>query len=227
MERLLAEKFNMDQHQTLRERIVDFLKESIIKGDLKPGERIAEPELAERFGISRTPVREAFRQLESEGFLTVIPRRGATVSPITDKDVREFYAIKGLLEGYAARIACPRFTEKEIKRMEFLNSQMARFADKEDVKNFFKIDNQLHDVFLMACDNYRLYVLVNSLVQQFERLRITALSLTGRMKRSVVQHMDIIEAFKKRDSDLVESLVRSNVEQGGEALVKEILKGGG
>ncbi|MFQ5901565.1 MAG: GntR family transcriptional regulator, partial [Thermodesulfobacteriota bacterium] len=79
MERLLAERFNIDQHQTLRERIVDFLKESIINGELKPGEKIAEPELAERFGISRTPVREAFRQLESEGFLTVVPRRGVTV----------------------------------------------------------------------------------------------------------------------------------------------------
>ncbi len=221
----ITERFiNLERHQTLRERIVDFLKESIIKGQLKPGERIAEPELAERFGISRTPIREALRQLESEGFLTVVPRKGATVSPITDRDVREFYEIKSLLEGYAARIACDRMTEKEIKRMENLNSQMKRFAEKDDVKNFFRLDNQFHDVFLKACGNEKLYNLVHSLVEQFERFRITALALPGRMRSSVKQHDEIIDAFKECNASKVERLVKANAEKGGEILVEKILK---
>lgn len=227
MERLPSheERFiNLERHQTLRERIVDYLKESIIKGRLRPGERVAEPELAERFGISRTPIREALRQLESEGFLTVTPRKGATVSPITDKDVKEFYAIKSLLEGYAARIACQKMTDRDIKKMESLNAQMKRAAEKDDVKSFFRLDNQFHDVFLRVCDNDKLYNLVYSLVQQFERFRITALSLPGRMKISVIQHDEVIEAFKNGDAMIVEKLVKANAEKGGEVLVQEILK---
>src|SRR3990170_3797681 len=135
----------------LRERIVDFIKDSVVTGRLKPGERVPEQEIAESFGISRTPIREAFRQLESEGFLTVTPRKGAVVSPITDKDVSEFYAIKSLLEGYAAKTACEKLTDKEIKRLEGLNSQMRKSAEKNDVKGFFRLDNQFHDTFLKAC----------------------------------------------------------------------------
>jgi len=216
--------YPVERHLTLRERIVEFVKDAIIKGRLKPGERVPESELAEMFGISRTPIREAFRQLESEGFITFTPRKGAIVSPITDKDVIEFYAIKGLLEGYAAKMACCKISDKEIRRMEDLNSQMAKYAERNDVKNFFKLDNQLHDVFLKICGNDKLYNLIHVLVQQFERFRKTSLSLSGRMWSSVKQHNEIIEAFKKRDVDLVERLVKANAEKGGEQLAQEILK---
>ena len=183
-----------------------------------------EPELAEKFGISRTPIREAFRQLESEGFITFTPRKGAVVSPITEKDVKEFYAIKGMLEDYAAKMACCKLSGEDLKRMEYLNSQMAKCAERNDVQNFFKLDNHYHDVFLKICGNDKLYNLVHTLVQQFERFRRTSLSLHGRMQSSVKQHTEILEAFKKRDVDLVERLVKANAEKGGELLVQEILK---
>ena len=106
------------KHPTLREKILESIRDAIISGSIKPGAKVSEPELADRFGISRTPIREAFRQLESEGYLTVIPRKGAVVSAFTQKDVEEFYAIKSILEGYAARLACTRLTDKEIERAE-------------------------------------------------------------------------------------------------------------
>ena len=89
----------IEKHLTLREKILENIRDAIISGSLKAGSRVSEPELAERYGISRTPIREAFRQLESEGYLTVIPRRGAVVSEFSEKDVEEFYAIKSILEG--------------------------------------------------------------------------------------------------------------------------------
>lgn len=214
----------MEKPLTLRERIVEFIKDSVISGRLKPGERVPEQEIAESFGISRTPIREAFRQLESEGFITVTPRKGAVVSPITDRDVREFYAIKSLLEGFAARTSCQTLTPKEIKRLDSLNAQMKRHADRDDVKGFFKLDNQFHDTFLKACGNEKLCALVHHLVQQFERFRITALSLPGRMKDSVKQHDEIIDAFRKKDAGLVERLVSANAERGRDVLVEEIHK---
>lgn len=224
MDKVKLLPYSVKKPLTLRERIVEFIKDAIVKGDLRPGERVPEQEIAESFGISRTPIREAFRQLESEGFITVTPRKGAVVSPITDKDVSEFYTIKSLLEGYAARTACEKLDAKAIKKLESLNAQMARYAEKDDVKNFFKLDNQFHDTFLTACGNDKLCGLVHQLVQQFERFRITALALPGRMKESVAQHEEIVKAFKEGNADLVETLVRANAERGGSTLVEEILK---
>lgn len=224
MEKIRVLDYPVERQLTLRERIVDFIKDAVVSGRLKPGERVPEQEIAESFGISRTPIREAFRQLESEGFISVTPRKGAVVSPITDQDVREFYAIKSLLEGFAAKTACVKLTQKDIKKLESLNSQMERCAEKNDVKGFFKLDNQFHDTFLKSCGNEKLCALVHQLVQQFERFRITALSLPGRMADSVRQHGEIIEAFKNRDMNLVESLVRANAERGRDVLVEEITK---
>jgi DNA-binding GntR family transcriptional regulator len=216
--------YPIQRHLTLRERIVEFIKDAVISGSLKPGERVPESEIAERFGISRTPIREAFRQLESDGFLMMTPRKGAVVSPITDKDVREFYAIKSLLEGYAAEKACVELTDKEIKKLQDLNADMAKSEERGNVKNFFKLDNQFHEVFIKASRNEKLYALINQLVEQFERFRITALSLPGRMHNSVLQHKEIVDAIEDKDTALVSKLVRANAESNCEVLVRELSK---
>jgi len=219
--------YPIERPLTLRERIVTFVKNSIINGRLKPGERVPEHEIAESFGISRTPIREAFRQLESEGFITVIPRKGAVVSPITIKDVSEFYSIKSLLEGYAAGMACAKFTEKELKRLSQINRQMQRCAAKNDVRSFYRLDNQFHEVFLSSCGNDKLCELAHQIAQQFERFRIMALSLPGRMKTSIKQHEGIIKAFTERKAEVVEKLVRANAELSAEILVTELSRGKG
>src|SRR4030067_2247660 len=118
--------YPVERPLTRRERIVDFIKDAVVSGRLKPGERVPEQEIAENLGISRTPIREAFRQLESEGFISVTPRKSAEESPITDKDVNEFYAIKSLLEGFAAKTACPKLMHKDIKRLQNPNPAMGR-----------------------------------------------------------------------------------------------------
>ena len=215
-------RFAIEKHQTLREKIVESIREAIIRGHLKAGERVAESEIAERLGISRTPVREAFRQLESEGFLTVTPRRGAVVSPITEKDVLEFYQLKSILEGHAARIATGRLSDRDIRRMEELNNQLEDYARKGDPKACYRVHNEFHEVFLRACGNEKLYKLVQNLVQQFQRFRIS-LSVSGKLDRSIEQHRAIVRAFEARDPDLAEQLVKENAVYGGETLIREVL----
>lgn len=217
-------KLTIEKHQTLREKIANSIREAIIKGSLKPGERIAEPDLAEKFGISRTPLREAFRQLESEGFLTTIPRRGAVVSSLTEKDVKEFYEIKSLLEGYAASLATEKITDKDLKKMISINSQLEKLSEDGDVKGFFKIHNDFHDVFWKAAGNEKLYDLLNNVMQQFQRFRIASLILPGRMGISVTQHKQIIEAFQDKNHELARQLVMENAKIGGEVLIKELSK---
>ncbi len=213
---------NIEKHLTLRERILETIRDAIISGALKPGEKVAEPELAERFGISRTPIREAFRQLESEGYLTVIPRKGAVVVSFSQRDVEEFYAIKSILEGYAARKACEKLTDREIVKLEGINEKLRTLADEGDIKHFFKIHNDFHDLFIRAADNGKLTDLISSLVGKFQRLRVASLSLPGRMRVSVDEHEKIIGAFRARDAEKAEKLVRKNAEYGGKVLMQGV-----
>ncbi len=220
-------KRSMEKHLTLREKILENIRDAIISGALKAGSRVSEPELAERYGISRTPIREAFRQLESEGYLTVIPRRGAVVSEFNQKDVEDFYAIKSILEGYAARRACEKLSPRDLDKLQVINNRLAELADLNDIKTFFKVHNDFHDLFIKASDNEKLRELIIGVVNRFQRLRLMSLSLPGRMMTSVREHEKIIEAFRNKDADLAEALVCKNAEYGGQVLMDGGIKPAG
>ncbi len=220
----------IERHQTLREKILETIREAILKGTLKPGEKVAEPELAERFGISRTPIREAFRQLESEGYLTVIPRKGAVVTALSEQDVQEFYAIKSILEGYAAELAAAKLTEKDIDKLLAINERLKKIAADGDVKAFFRVHNEFHDLFIRAAGNHKLAELISQLGMKFNRLRMASLSVEGRMRISVEEHEGLIEAFRNQDGVQAESLVKKTAAIGGQVLLEgmtEIERGHG
>jgi DNA-binding GntR family transcriptional regulator len=222
-----VKKKPIEHHQTLREKILETIRESILKGQLKPGEKVAEPELAERFGISRTPIREAFRQLESEGYLTVIPRKGAVVTALSERAVEEFYAIKSILEGYAAQMAAENMTDKDIEKLEQINQKLQELADEGDVKTFFKIHNEFHEVFIRAAGNEKLLELINQLMMKFNRFRLASLSLPGRMEISVKEHEKIIKAFKRKDGAQADNLVRKTASFGGQVLIQSMAQSEG
>jgi DNA-binding GntR family transcriptional regulator len=212
----------LKKHQTLREQIVSSLRDSIIKGELTPGQKLTEPELAEKLGISRTPIREAFRQLESEGFLTVIPRRGAVVSRITRKEIDDFYELKSLLEGYAARIAAERITEKGIEKLRKINEQLSVLAEKGDVEGFFWKNDEFHTTFISYCGNEKLLEFREHMVQKFMRFRLGALSVPGRLMDSVRQHRTIIRALARKDGRLAEAVVLEHALLSGEELAERL-----
>jgi len=212
----------IERHQTLRERILETIRESILRGTLKPGEKVAEPELAERFGISRTPIREAFRQLESEGYLTVIPRKGAVVTSLSERDVEEFYTIKSILEGYAARVAAVKLSEKDIERLESINDRLEKLAREGDIKTFFRVHNEFHELFIRAAGNEKLAELIGQLMMKFNRLRMASLSLPGRMEISVKEHRKILEAFRKQDGEKADRLVSRTAAYGGQVLIQSM-----
>jgi len=217
----------IERHQTLREKILETIREAILKGQLKPGEKVAEPELAERFGISRTPIREAFRQLESEGYLTVIPRKGAVVTSLSERAVEEFYAIKSILEGYAARMAAENLAEKDIEKLEAINARLAQLAAEGDVKTFFKVHNEFHELFIKAAENEKLQELINQMMLKFNRLRLASLSLPGRMEISVQEHKKIIEAFRSKNGEMADNLVRKTASIGGQVLIQSMAQAEG
>lgn len=213
------------EHRTLREVIAQTIRDGIIKGTFRPGQHITEPDLAERFGISRTPIREAFRQLESEGFLETTPRKGTVVAPVTERDVHEFYEIKSLLEGYAASKAAARIGADELAAMEAANERLVAAHRAGDLKTMVAEHNEFHAIFVRASGNERLAQLIESLVLRFQRFRVL-LSLSGAIEDFAGEHRQIIEAFREADAARAERLVRGNARHGEEELVRRLAAAG-
>jgi len=141
------------------------------------------------------------------------------VSEFSQKDVEDFYAIKSILEGYAARQACKKLTERDLDRLQANNKRLTELAEVNDIKAFIKVHNEFHEMFIKAADNEKLRELITSVVTRFQRLRLMSLSLPGRMEIVVQEHAKIIEAFRRKDPDAAEMLVRKNAEYGGRVLL--------
>jgi len=207
-------------HKTLREKIVEVLRDAIIRQKIRPGERITELEVAERFGISRTPIREAFRQLESEGFLTIVPRKGAVVSDIKEQDIRDFYEIKGILEGYAARRAVELMTEKDIVRLEQFNFEIEECAKRQDDSGMNRAHNAFHELILETCGNRKIQQVVAGLARQFLRFRFYVATLVH-IDDILREHADIVAAIRSGDGARAETCMKVNAQLGLEVLLQE------
>ena len=202
-------KIRIDNHRTLRERILSTIRAAIVNGEIRPGTRIMEPKLAERFGISRTPIREAIRQLESEGLISVIPRKGAIVASISTQDISNFYELKMILEGHAARLAAKNLTGNDLMKMETVNRQIEAASAKKNLSRVLDLHNEFHEIFLRACGNEKLHAIVQNLVMQFQRFHLIP-AMPRRIGGSIRQHTEIIEAFRRKDAARAEELVRKN-----------------
>jgi len=217
-------KIKIDEPKLLSEDIAESIKTAIIKGKFKPGEKISEGELAESMGISRTPLREAFRKLENEGFIQITPRKGAVVSDIDADEAINLYEIKSTLEGLAARLAAANMKEKDISKLEKVNDELKELIDKNDLESFYRVHTRFHAGFVKACGNKRLIQMISNLNDHFNRFGIISLTLPGQFENAIEQHAQIIEAFKSGDESLVESKVKTNVMTGGRVLVEHLTR---
>lgn len=214
----------INEPKLLSEDIADSIRAAIIKGEFKPGEKISEGDLSESMGISRTPLREAFRKLENEGFIEIIPRKGAVVTGIVPAEVNDLYEIKGTLEGLAARLAVANLKEKDIERLEKINKELKDLIDNNDLEAFYRAHTRFHEGFVKLSGNRRLIQMIANLNDHFKRFGIVSLTFPGQYENAIKQHGEIIQAFKNRDEKVVEEKVRTNVMTGGRVLVKHLQK---
>jgi DNA-binding GntR family transcriptional regulator len=217
----------IDEPKLLSEDIADSIRAAIIKGKFKPGEKISEGDLAESMGISRTPLREAFRKLENEGFIEIIPRKGAVVTGIDPNEVNDLYEIKSTLEGLAARLASANMQKRDIKRLERINEELKDLIDKNDLEAFYRAHTKFHEVFNKLSANRRLIHMISNLNDHFKRFGIVSLTFPGQYEKAIKQHGEIIEAFKKGDEKAVEEKVRTNVMTGGKVLIQHLRREAG
>lgn len=191
--------------RTLWEKVGEQLREDILSGDLAPGTVLSEVALAESFGISRGPIREALGRLATEGLVTIRPRRGAVVSELTQDEFIESYQVREALETLAIRLAVPRMGAPELERLHELHRQMIEYADRDEVNAFFDANSKFHDVFIESSGNRRLAEMHQRLLDQTGRYLAHSLALRGSLGKSVAEHEAILGAVEAGD---VESAVR-------------------
>lgn len=217
---------NLDSYKPLRELVLDAIREAIINGNLKPRERLMEIQLAEELGVSRTPIREALRKLELEGFIVMIPRKGAYVADISFKDIADVYEIRAALEGLAAALAAERITDEELEEMERYLVGKAEAIANNDMERLVEVDTKFHDLIYQASRNERLSTIINNLREQIQRCRVTSLSVPGRMKESLLEHRTIVEAIQSRDAQLARQVAQDHIENAENIMMESLKKEG-
>jgi DNA-binding GntR family transcriptional regulator len=205
-------------HQTLREQVADLLRTAIIDQRLVPGKRILELDLANRLNVSRTPVREAVHQLEAEGFLRIIPRRGVMVTDIDEGDISEFYEIRELLETHAARRAAAVITPAQVEELRRLNRSVRGHAGRRALTAMTRAHNDFHLRIVAIGGNRKMHDYLKNLNRQCMRLRFM-ISAAPDLDELLCCHDRIIDALKAGNGDRAAAAMRNNLRLGCRMLI--------
>jgi len=205
---------------SLRGRVFNRLREDILSGKYEENEELREVAIGEELGVSRTPVREAFRQLELEGLIRIIPNKGAYVTGISEKDVKDIYMIRSRLEGLAARWATENITLEQLEEMEE-NVYLAKFhSEKGHLEQLAELDNRFHEVMYEASGSKMLEHQLRDFHQYVLRVRKKTLASANRGPKSNLEHEQIMMAIKEKNADLAEQLAHQHMINAYENMVK-------
>ncbi|MDB5728788.1 MAG: putative gntR-family transcriptional regulator [Noviherbaspirillum sp.] len=205
---------SLSLHEEVRER----LRSRIVDRILKPGDHIDEIALAEEFGISRTPLREALKVLQSEGLITMIPRRGCFVAELSSHDLDDIYNTVAALEGQTARVAAQALSEKDLKRLRQLQDRMESAATAGDYDAYRPVNREVHEILQTVAANSWLNDIVANLRRVLMLHRYVTIWLPERLHQSVGEHRDLLVALEARDADAAEHVMRTHVLNQREAL---------
>lgn len=196
-------KFNVTMNEYLPLRVIVFntLRQAILRGELKPGERLMEIQLANKLGVSRTPIREALRKLELEGLVNMVPRKGAEVADITEKSLRDVLEVRKALEELSVQLACEKITEEEIEELKRVAERFKDTLNDQDVTKIAEADVAFHDVIYTATDNQKLILLLNNLREQMYRYRVEYLKKEEAYPQLIAEHEELIDNISKRNKE--------------------------
>lgn len=219
-----VEQYNVKQEVTdkysLRGRVFHKIREDILSGRYKENEELKESAIGADLGVSRTPVREAFRQLELEGLICIVPNKGAYVTGITVKDVKDIYVMRSLLEGLCAKWATENISREQMEEMEE-NVFLSEFhASKGHREQMAELDNRFHEIMYEACSSKMLEHALKDYHQYVMRLRKRTLSTEQRSSASNAEHRQIMEAIKAGDGGQAEKLANRHMINAYENMVK-------
>lgn len=202
------------QYLTLGDNTYKDLKNLILSGKIKPGERLLYSDLVDKLGVSQTPIREAFTRLENDGYLVTIKRKGTFVREVSEKDIKEIFQIREMLEALAARLVCHNATEEEIEELNSINTHFNIAANENDAAACTQEDLNLHEAILKLSRNTILHALV--LKTNFNILSIVRRNpqKADAAPKNSAMHQKIIDAIRQRNADEAEKLMRLHIREG-------------
>jgi len=198
------------------------LRRIILEGQVGPGKKLNEGELAKALGISRTPIREAINRLEKEGLVEIFPQRGAFVIQFTEKDVYELFLIRENLEGLAARLAAEKVTPAGLAKLETCLEGFKEPFQEKDVQRYSREDFKFHQTIVHLSDARRLMKLVSLLLDHIRMFRLTTRGVPDRMKASLADHRRIIEAMRQKDPEEAERRMRQHLQRVRDGVMENL-----
>lgn len=215
-------QINMNEYLPLRDVVFNTLRQAILKGELKPGERLMEIQLAQRLGVSRTPVREAIRKLELEGLVLMIPRKGAEVAEITVQDMEDVLEVRAALEELAVKDACEHITDEQLQELKKANTEFKKVLDGDDIIACVHADMKFHEIIYGATNKHRLLQILNNLREQMYRYRMEYLKDTATHKTLLEEHDSIRRALKKHDKEKAGLAIRNHIDNQKESIINSL-----
>lgn len=212
----------MDAFLPLRDVVFNTLRQAILTGDLKPGERLMEIHLANRLGVSRTPIREAIRKLELEGLVIMIPRRGAEVAQITEKSMNDVLEVRRAMDALCVELACDRISDEAVEELGTACENFEKVLGSKDLKKIAHADVEFHDIIVRATGNQRLIQLINNLSEQMYRYRYEYLKDFSRHSILVEEHRAIYESIRVRDSAKASEAAKMHIDNQEKAIIHQI-----
>ena len=213
---------NMDEFLPLRDVVFNTLRQAILRGELKPGERLMEIQLANKLGVSRTPIREAIRKLELEGLVLMIPRKGAEVAEITEKSLRDVLEVRRALEELAVQLACEKITKEEIRELERVAKEFQQVVNSSDITEIAEVDVCFHDIIYTATDNQKLIQLLNNLREQMYRYRVEYLKRDGVFPQLIAEHEAIIRHIENNEKEKATEVMCRHIDNQVETVIDVI-----
>ena len=201
----------MEEHYSLGGKVFQQLKNSILAGEFENGAELREIALAKKLGVSRTPVREALRQLEQEGLEEIYPNRGAYVQGITYKDVEDIFRIRARLEGLCAEMAVSSITHEQLDKLDEIILLSKFYEEKKDMEHLLKMDSQFHEVLFESCGSKMLEHQLKDYHQYVQKARLRSLKRQERAKKSTQEHEEILLAIKDRDAKRADELATRHI----------------
>ena len=211
-----------NEYLPLRDVVFNTLRENILTGEMKPGERLMEIHLANRLGVSRTPIREAIRMLELEGLVTMVPRKGAEVAQISEKGLRDVLEVRQALDALAMELACERITEEEVRELRKACDAFIRMTRTQDAVRIAQADVELHDIIVRASGNDRLVQMVGNLSQQMYRYRLEYIKDVSQHGRLIEEHEEIYRCGRDRDREAGAKAIRMHISNQEQSILTRL-----
>lgn len=197
--------------RNLYREVADRIGDLIEHGELAPGDRISEKQLCDRFGVSRTPLREALKVLASEGLIELLPNRGARVVRLTMKMVKDTYDLMAALEGLSGELACQRITPGEVDAIRHLHNSMLQHYRERNLMAYFQVNQQIHESILAASGNEVLQEMYNNLSQRVKRVRYSKKMTERFWSQAVEDHENMMTALEQRDGKQLGQILRDHL----------------